>query len=456
MKATGDVHRPRNIKDALPNGWVRVAARWLPPLVVISLILLWAKTVQTVYVNEGAFVWLGVDFRAYYTQALALFQGRPGEIYDLGLAAVNTRMFAVYSHVSWPMTPAPVPYPPVFVGLFSPFALLDPLVAFTLWSAVNLLAAVHIARRIADRHLGQWGRWAAALFLVSFPLGYAIFLGQPMAFLAVAATEFFLALEVDRDLNAGLWLGVLLIKPQYGLLIAPVLLWKGRWRAVAGVVVTGAVILLGSYATVGLPGLLAYPQSILDEQLVAGSTLISYPQDMTNWRMAFFVAGRTGAPWLSDRLQFGLTMVVSGITAALVFVAWRGPWLARDRDFPARMTLLWLGTVLANYHSHAYGPVLAALPAAVLLFQRERPVPLKVAIVVAALLPTALMLVLRSWFLPLYAAQIALVFGIVAWECGQVRVTLTSMASWRLPGHALPWFAQEALRSDGKHLSGRA
>jgi hypothetical protein len=114
------------------------------------------------------------------------------------------------------------------------------------------------------------------------------------------------------------------------------------------------------------------------------------------------------------------------------------------------MTLLWLGTVLANYHSHAYGPVLAALPAVVLLFQRERPLTLKATIVVAALLPLPLMLVLRAWFLPLFAAQIAVVFGIVAWECERVRVTLTAMASWRLPGHVLPRFALEALHSGGK------
>jgi hypothetical protein len=277
-----------------------------------------------------------------------------------------------------------------------------------------------------------------------------------MAFLAVATTELFLALEVGRDLQAGFWLGVLLVKPQYGLFIGPVLLWKRRWRAVAGVAGTGVSILLGSYMTVGLPGLLAYPLSILDEQIAVGSTLVSYPQDMTNWRMAFFVAERTLGPWLSDGLQFALTMLMSGITAALVFVAWRGPWSVGNRDFPARMTLLWLGTVLANYHSHAYGPVLAALPAVVLLGQRERPWSLKLAIVAAAVVPTTLMLVLRPWFLPIFAVQIAVLFGIVAWECAQVRSTLTGLASWRIHGRTLTALPPGALQPEGTHVQSRA
>jgi hypothetical protein len=430
---------------------VTPSSRVLAAVVVtlfVAALGLWTKTVQTVYVNEGAFVWLGVDFRAYFTQALSLRIGTVGDLYDLRVADEYARLFDGFAHVPWPLTAAPVPYPPLFAGLFEPFTLFPPLVSFALWTAVNLLVAVYLAWRMAAAYPGHAGWRVGLLFLVSFPVGYSLFLGQPMIFLAVAAGESFLALAAERDLAAGLWLGVLLIKPQYGLLIGPLLIWKRRWWAVTGVATTGLVILVGSLVVAGLPGLLAYPRSMLDEQVAIGSTLISYPQDMTNWRMVFFLAQRLVFPDLGGDIQFALTMLFSGLTAAVVLVAWRGPWAPRDPSFAARMTLLWVGTVLATYHSHAYGPVLAALPAAVMLASAKRPYLLGGAVLDVTIVPTTLMLVLRPWFLPILTLQLMLVFGAIAVELRLIG--FSAVAARVLPrfapgrSHLVPITAEEA------------
>src|SRR6266511_6159295 len=120
MELWGGARSGAGIGASSPGAVVGAVARWWPLAVVAALALLWAKTVQTVYVNEGPFVWLGVDFRAYYTQALALRQGGPADLYNLALAGEITRLFDAYSRVPWPLPPSSVPYPPIFAGLFLP------------------------------------------------------------------------------------------------------------------------------------------------------------------------------------------------------------------------------------------------------------------------------------------------------------------------------------------------
>jgi hypothetical protein len=75
----------------------------------------------------------------------------------------------------------------------------------------------------------------------------------------------------------------LLLKPQYGLLIGPLLLWKRRWRVVGGVALGGLVIITVSAVFVGLPTLGTYGQAIADIAPWGGAAVAS-PGQMINWR----------------------------------------------------------------------------------------------------------------------------------------------------------------------------
>ena len=81
---------------------------------------------------------------------------------------------------------------------------------------------------------------------VSFPVACTLIVGQPQLLLACAVAECYLSLREGRDFTSGLWLALLLFKPQYGLLIGLVLIWKRRWAAIAGVIVGGMAIVGGS------------------------------------------------------------------------------------------------------------------------------------------------------------------------------------------------------------------
>jgi hypothetical protein len=377
--------------------------RWWRPATVGALVVLWAKTIQVLYVAFGLFIWLGVDFRHLYSQARVLSSGRPWAIYDRDAVAQVGQALAVYAHDPvlnrrdpvWVMEPGVVPYPPVFAWLFAPFTLPPPPIGFALWTGLNLLATLYLGARMATLFPKGERRWVVPLLLVSFPVVYTFMLGQPMMLLACAVAECYLSLRAGHDLSAGLWLSVLLFKPQYGILLGPLLLWKRRWRAVTGVAAGGVVILAASVLLVGVEALRAFPSALMGMSDFRGGGG-TYPGNMINWRKVILTAQEWLGPRLSDQSAVLLTVLLGVATAGCALAAWRGPWSPREPRFAVRMSLLLLATVLANYHSHVYGAVLLAMPVAD-MFAGGRPRLLtRVSILAAAALPPVLIL-----FLPL-------------------------------------------------------
>ena len=124
---------------------------------------------------------------------------------------------------------------------------------------------------------------ALLALLVSFPLAMGLIVGQPTALLGCAVAECYLSLRARQDLRAGLWLSVLLLKPQYGVILGPILIWKGRWHAVLGTAIGGAAIALVSLLVVGVPTLLTYGAAFVDIAPWGGAA-VSSPGQMINWR----------------------------------------------------------------------------------------------------------------------------------------------------------------------------
>lgn len=121
---------------------------------------------------------------------------------------------------------------------------------------MSALAALHLARRVTGLFPQQDRPWVALLFLSSLPVAYTLFFGQPMLLLACAVAEGYLAFRAGREFRGGLWVACLLFKPQYGLLFAPLLIWKRRWAAVAGAAAGVLAIVIGSILVAGMPALL--------------------------------------------------------------------------------------------------------------------------------------------------------------------------------------------------------
>jgi len=319
--------------------------------------------VLILYVGWGLFGWVGYDFGLYRSQSAILLDGLPAKMYDAGLIGQYQQLLTAYTnHPDKPLLPGTVPYLPLYAWLLAPLATVTPVLGFALWTTVNFLAGLYLCWRTASLFPRPERTWVAYVLLASFPMVYSLVLGQPTILLACAVGEFYLALRDGREFRAGLWFSCLVLKPQLAMIAGPLLLWKRRWAAVIGAAVGVGAALAASVVTVGLPALLSYPESVLQEAsggLGATGTNVRVPY-MVNWRSLVLSV----VPRVDDATGLLVTLALSLLTVACLALVWRGPWRPTDRCFPSKVTLLLLATILVSYHVYGHGVVILAVPLA--------------------------------------------------------------------------------------------
>jgi hypothetical protein len=305
---------------------------------------------------------LGFDWSLFYAQAMALRSGAGPSMYDPAEISQFVQPLLRYytggGAVSLSPDQMPVAYPPWFAVALVPLTFLPPPIAFAVWLGVSLLAVVFLGYRVSQflPQLGVVG--ATVAILAAVPVAWGLFLGQPAVLLAIAVGEMFVSFKAGRDFRAGVWLAMLLFKPQYGLLFGLLILWKRRWSALAGVVLVGlGLVVVGLLAT-GLQTLIRFPEALaamggLREPLAG-------PTGMMNWR-AMVLTVRSGIDEDRGALIVG---VLSLLTMLAALLPWRGKWDPDAPTFAPRFCLLTLGALIASYHSHVHGAALLIVPLA--------------------------------------------------------------------------------------------
>ncbi len=325
---------------------------------------LWAHAVWCVGTTRGLFDWLGLDFALYSAGARLLLSGNAAAVYDLASVARETLPYAdYYGGGADPLKVGPLPYPAPAFLLYAPFLAFRPPVGFLLWAVFHFALAVHVVRALTVRLPGR--SWPlTALVLSFFPLVYTLFVGQPVVVLLFAFFRAYRGWEDGHDFRAGLWCGVLLLKVQYPLVLILVLLYKRRWRSLAGFAATGAVIALTSLAAFGVRGVAAHLATIRSMSGFRSGHAIIYPQQMINWRGLLVNVLPAGVP---DPVSTVLTLILSALTVATLLVIWRGRWEPTGPDFARRMLATLLVTMLVSFHSHTHGATLLLVPGLALL-----------------------------------------------------------------------------------------
>jgi Glycosyltransferase family 87 len=355
--------------------------RWALVIVCGLLLALWVETVAQIYDGRGLFRWLGGDYGLYLAQANALRSDDPTNVYDLdALQGEYQELLDRYPHVSSGKIKAThVPYPPLFAWLFGLFTVPEPHIGFIMWTVVNALAALYLAWRAASFFQKADRPFVALLILSSYPVMCSLIMGQPQILLACAVAEFYLALRAGRDLRAGLYLSLLLFKPQYGVLLGPLLMWKRRWGAVAGAIIGAVIIVGGSIVVAGIPTLLEYPAALTEMAEFRGDH-----RRMINWRSLILWLW----PQVSDQSGMMLELFLSGVTVLVTALAWRGPWEPHQPRFAIQMSLTLLATLLANHHSFQHGAVLLAVPLASAMAHADPSRFTQLIVIAGSLLPT--------------------------------------------------------------------
>ena len=333
---------------------------------VAAVAFWWATVLHSGGLFAGS---LTVDFRSFWAATRSFLTAGPASVYDMPtLNRVIQQLGGQGGAVAGSLVAAPAPYPPPYFLIFAPFALVPPVPGFALWTLFNLVLAVGaVWPLLRSVQTPQLALVAALLF---FPLTFSLYAGQPSGILLFGLAQVYRSLQREQEYRAGLWLGVLLLKPQYAFGLVLVLLLKRRWPALAGVALAGGLLAAASVALVGIQGLLAYRAMLSSVAGFRSAPAGIAPNIMISWR-GFLL---NILPGLTDRTGVLLTLLVSVLTVACLPILWRGPWQPRDEQFAAAFLGTTVITLLAAYHSHIYGATLLLVPGAQLAVRSPLPV----------------------------------------------------------------------------------
>ena len=146
-------------------------------------------------------------------------------------------------------------YPPMFLFAAAGLALLPYGWALVTWMAFTLLAYLLVMRSILPRP-------ETVLVVLAFPAVY-INLGHGQnGFLTAALLGGGLVLLDRRSVVAGVLIGLLSYKPQFGVLIPLVLFATGRWTVIAAAAATVVVVCVATLLLLGPQVWFAFAQSV--------------------------------------------------------------------------------------------------------------------------------------------------------------------------------------------------
>jgi arabinofuranan 3-O-arabinosyltransferase len=299
-------------------------------------------------------------------------------------------------------------YPPPFLFVASLLAHFPYAAAFIGWAVVSLVPYLAVMRAIVGRPFG----WLLAL---GFPVVLENTLVGQNGFLTAALIGGTLYLLPARPVLAGICLGLLSYKPQYGLLFPLVLIAASQWT----VFFTAAVV--------------AVAMAVVSWLAFGTESWQAFFHWMPMFSQAFLTEGR--APWGKMQSIFAMVRyfggteqmgwifqwIMSGAVAVVLTLMWRS-----RISYPLKAAALAAGTLLITPYLFLYDMMVLAIAVAFLVriglregFEHYE-------------LPALGLAVALLFFYPLIAAPIGLVAtlivcGLIAGRCGFWRSRTASL-----------------------------
>jgi Glycosyltransferase family 87 len=247
------------------------------------------------------------------------------------------------------------PYPPTFLFVAAALATLPYLAALLAWLAATLAAFAATLRAIL-------GDRAGIVLALGFPAALWNVTAGQNGFLTATLIGGTLGLLERRPALAGIFLGLLTYKPQFGLLFPLVLVAERRWTTIAVATLVAIVMAASAWLVFGGASWLAFLHSL---PMTGRAVLDDGAGDWYRLQSVFGLVrahggGETPA-WIAQG-AFSLALA-----AGLV-------WLWRTRvSFELKAAALAAGTVLVSPYVYMYDLVVLAVAVAFLLrFALER------------------------------------------------------------------------------------
>jgi Glycosyltransferase family 87 len=317
---------------------------------------------------------LGTDFANVYAAGKLALDGKPALAYDWPAHHDMQKRIAGGSDVGY----FPWLYPPPFLLVAAALAVLPYLAAIFVYQAVTLAAYLAVVRSIA----GRPEAWPPAL---AFPGVFVNVTHGHNGFITAALLGGALLVLDRRPVLAGMLLGCLAYKPQFGLLVPLVLTATGRWRTIGAAAATVLSIATLTWALLGTEVFVAFWNSLPMTQRV----ILEGAPGFYKIQSLYAALRQLGVPSaLANAAQLLATVGV----AALLVILWRSA-----AAFELKAAALLIGCALATPYVLDYDLVILAPAIAFLAAHGLR----------QGFAPYELTLLVVLWVLPLVARPLA-------------------------------------------------
>lgn len=323
---------------------------------------------------------LGTDFSNVYAAGSLTWQGRPADAYVPALQhAAEKTVFGgrEVPFYGWH-------YPPFFFAVAVLVAAVPYGWGLAIWLAASFAAYLAVIRAILPRP-ETW------LIATAFPAVFVNIGHGHNGFLTAALLGGALHLLDRRPWLAGVLIGCLAYKPQFGVLIPVALLAGGRWSTIAAAAATVAAMVAISFATLGGGVWHAFADSMKFTQIVV------LEQGDTGWEkiQSIFSAARMWGAGVA--LAYAAQIALGLMLAACVAWLWRS-----DAAFELKAAALASGSLLATPYVLDYDLMVLAVAIAYLARHGLR----------RGFEPFEISLLAAAWLVPLLSRGVAGVSGI--------------------------------------------
>lgn len=314
-------------------------------LLVINLCYFPVAYVQGMWIWEANGLGVPTDFVNVWAAGKLVLDGHPALAYDWDIQkqvelALLGQDFPGY--FAWH-------YPPPFLFVAALLATLPYAIAFSGWMVASLIPYLLVMRGIIGRPFG----W---MFAVAFPMVFNNTLVGQNGFLTAALIGGTLYLLPARPILAGICLGLLTYKPQYGLLFPIVLIAAAQWRAFISAGVTAVVLALVSWLAFGTESWQAF-----FHWLPTFSQAFLTEGKATWWKLQsiFSLVRYFGG---SEPLAWGFQWVLTAAVAVVLVLMWRS-----RVPYTLKAAALAVGTLLTTPYLFMYDMMVLAIPVAFLI-----------------------------------------------------------------------------------------
>jgi arabinofuranan 3-O-arabinosyltransferase len=245
-------------------------------------------------------------------------------------------------------------YPPTFTLILVPLAMLPYLAAFLTWEAVTLVCCIMVVYLIVRRQP------AVSLMLASPFAAWNFLIGQN-GFLTASLLGASLLLLERQPVLAGVFIGCLTYKPQFGILLPVALISARQWRACVSAAVTAIFLVAASAAAFGVDGWVAFPRALFAQ---GSGTMFASPDWgfllQSVYGLILVLHGGAALAWLTQG-------VATAGVAIIVWLVWRSPV-----HYAQKAATLSTAALMATPYAFAYDLAAIAIPVAFLASDQIR------------------------------------------------------------------------------------